>query len=109
MLNEGKMVERKTANLTDRTITSLDEAPYKRLVRTPAYTKYRENKLEQIVESDFLYFYGINWHNRKAYIQGKFKNIDSVVERFSEKDNLLPQVRDYLNKKFENTRKSLIE
>jgi hypothetical protein len=108
-LAEGKIAERKVSNPVDRSITSLDEAPYKRLVRTPAYLKFRENKLNQIVESDFLYFYGINWHNRKAFIQGKLKNIDAIVDNFYEKDNMLLQLRNYLNEKFANTRKSLIE
>ena len=40
---------------SDRTISSVEEAPYKRLIRTPAYQKFKEGKTEQIVESDFLY------------------------------------------------------
>jgi hypothetical protein len=43
----------------NREISSMDEAPYKRLKKTPAYEKLSSGRSEQIVETDFLYFYGI--------------------------------------------------
>jgi hypothetical protein len=96
-------------NAADRTITSIDEAPYKRLTRTTAYQKFKENKTEQIVESDFLYFYGINWHSKKAFVEGKIRNIDLVIDKFSSKDPLLKKVRDFLNDKFQPTKNTLIK
>ena len=44
----------------NREISSMDEAPYKRLKKTPAYEKFASGHPEQIVETDFLYFYGIS-------------------------------------------------
>ena len=99
--------EKKVKGSSDITISSLDEAPYKRLIRTPAYQKFKEKKTEQIVESDFLYFYGINWQTSKAVVQGKIKNVDSVISNFADKDKTLKEVRDFLNTKFEQTKKSL--
>lgn len=86
----------------------MDEAPFKRLIRTPAYQKFKEGKLEQIVETDFLYFYGINWQNSKASVQGKIKNVDLVISNFEDKDPLLKDIREFLNSKFQDTKKSLI-
>lgn len=103
-----KVVKKKNLKTSDRSISSIDEAPYNRLVKTPAYIKFIENKLEQIVETDFLYFYGINWHSKKSFIQNRFKNIDSVVDSFSQKDFKLLEVKEYLNSKFKSTRQSLI-
>lgn len=94
-------------NATDRTITSIDEAPYKRLIRTPAYLKYKEGKLEQIVETDYLYFYGINWQSSKAAVEGKIRNVDSVILNFTDKDLMLKEVSDFLNTKFKQTKQSL--
>ncbi len=104
-----KVDEKKGNSSSDRTISSLDESPYKRLLRTPAYQKFKEGKTEQIVESDYLYFYGINWQTSKAVVQGKMKNVDSVVSNFADKDKTLKEVRDFLNSKFESTKKSLIK
>lgn len=101
--------EKKGNSSSDRTISSLDESPFKRLLRTPAYQKFKEGKTEQIVESDFLYFYGINWQTSKAVVQGKMKNVDTVVSNFADKDKTLKAVRDFLNSKFENTKQSLIK
>lgn len=95
-------------NAADRTISSMDEAPFKRLTRTPAYQKFKEGKLEQIVETDYLYFYGINWQNSKASVQGKIKNVDLVISNFEEKDPMLKNVREFLNSKFQDTKTSLI-
>lgn len=101
--------KKKGTGTSDRTISSLDEAPFKRLIRTPAYQKFKEGKTEQIVESDFLYFYGINWQTSKAAVQGKMKNVNSVISNFENKDKLLKDVRDFLNLKFDHTKKSLIK
>lgn len=99
--------EKKGTSTSNRTISSLDEAPFKRLIRTPAYQKFKEGRTEQIVESDFLYFYGINWQTSKAVVQGKMKNVDSVISNFENKDNLLKDVRDFLNTKFIKTKNTL--
>lgn len=99
--------EKKGNSSSDRTISSLDEAPFKRLLRTPAYQKFKEGKLEQIVETDFLYFYGINWQTSKAVAQGKMKNVDAVISIFADKDPSLKKMQDFLNSKFEHTKKSL--
>jgi hypothetical protein len=96
-------------NAVDRTISSMDEAPFRRLIRTPAYQKFKEGKTEQIVETDFLYFYGINWQNSKASVQGKLKNVDLIISIFEDKDPLLKKVREFLNSKFHDTKKSLIK
>jgi hypothetical protein len=40
----------------DRMIGALDEAPYKRLRKTPAYEKLSHGREQEIVETDFLYF-----------------------------------------------------
>jgi len=91
-LKQPKKISSKS--VVDRTISSIDEAPFKRLVRTPAYRKFKEGKTEQIVETDFLYFYGINWQTSKAIVQGRMKNVDSVVSNFADKDKILKKVRD---------------
>lgn len=104
-----KVDEKKGNSYSDRTISSLDEAPFKRLIRTPAYQKFKDGKLEQIVESDFLYFYGINWQTSKASVKGKLKNVDTVISKFADKDKTLIEVRDFLNSKFENTKNILIK
>jgi hypothetical protein len=108
-LKNRRVLKSNSKNAADRTITSIDEGPYKRLVRTPAYQKFIEGKTDQIVESDFLYFYGINWHLSKAIVQGKLRNVDLVVDSFSNKDETLLKVRNFLNSKFESTKNSLIK
>ncbi len=85
-LTSKKLTKLNLKNSTDRTISSMDEAPFKRLTRTPAYQKFKEGKLEQIVETDFLYFYGINWRNSKASVQEKIKNVDLVISNFEDKN-----------------------
>lgn len=108
LVENHRVNERKGFNTANRDISSLEEAPYKRLTKTPAYKKFVENKLEQIVETDFLYFYGINWHSKKSFIQNRLKNVDSIVDTFSQKDFKLLEVKEYLNSKFKSTKQSLI-
>lgn len=91
----------------DRTITSVDQAPYKRLVSTPAYRKFQDGEEEKIVESDFLYFYGISWSSSKAQIEGKIKNVDATVAKFADKDQKLVELHKFLNSKFTSIRESL--
>jgi len=108
LVEHQKVTERKGFNTANRDLSSLEEAPYKRLIKTPAYKKFIENKLEQIVETDYLYFYGINWHSKKSFIQNRIINIDSVVDSFNQKDSKLREVKEYLNTKFKNTKELLI-
>src|SRR5258707_1362112 len=77
------------ANAADRTISALDEAPYKRLRKTPAYEKFNANHKEQIVETDFLYFYGLTWHTKRSVAHNRIKNVDAVVETFANRDDML--------------------
>jgi len=96
---------KKTAN---REMTSIDETPYNRLKKTTAYEKYMAGKINEIVESDFLYFYGINWHSKKSFIQNRIKNVDSVVKRFKPSDKILEGVFKYLTEKFGDVKEQLI-
>ncbi len=105
LLTEDKL---KPKNKTDRTVSSMDEAPYKKLIKTPAYLKFKNGLQEQIVETDFLYFYGINWHNKSSVIQGKMKNVNLIINTFAAKDTLLEEVANFINQKFEKTLKSLV-
>ena len=85
VLNEDtKILSNKLGD--DRTISSIDEAPYKRLIKTPAYLKFVSGKKNEIVETDYLQFFGVNWHQKPAYIDGKIKNIELVVSTFKKKD-----------------------
>ncbi|MGD0651848.1 MAG: hypothetical protein ABSA97_12035 [Verrucomicrobiia bacterium] len=93
----------------NREISSMDEAPYKRLKKTPAYEKFSSGHPEQIVETDILYFYGISWHTKRSIIHNRIKNVDATVKNFSEKDPLLRQVHQLLNEKFSKIRKELLE
>lgn len=95
-------------NKADRTISSIDEAPYKRLVRTPAYLKFKSGKIDEIVETDFLYFYGINWHSKISLVQNRIKNIDAVVQAFSKKDIVLKQVHELLNSDYDYVKQKLL-
>ena len=94
--------------VADRTISSIDEAPYKRLKKTPAYKKYYQDKINEIVETDFLYFYGINWHSKISLIQNRIKNIDAVVKEFSKKDPVLKKVHQLLNEEFGYVKQKLL-
>jgi len=93
----------------NREISSMDESPYKRLRKTPAYEKLNSGHPEQIVETDFLYFYGISWHTKRSIIHNRIKNVDAVVEKFSGGDSVLRQVHQMLNEKFPSVRKELLE
>ena len=106
-LSLRNIVEKKGVNVADRALNSIEQASYNRLTRTPAYQKFINNKKEQIVESDFLYFYGINWYTKPAQVLNKIKNINYVVDTFSERDLILKSVRDFLNEIFESTKTSL--
>lgn len=92
----------------DRTISSIDEAPYKRLTKTPAYKKFEIGKSNEIVETDYLQFYGVNWHQKPALIDGKMKNIDLVIENFSSKDKVLKELYQFLTDRFISTKNFLL-
>src|SRR6266404_5999426 len=55
LIDREKIKEAKGNKKADRTIRSIDEAPYKRLIKTPAYLKFQSDKKNEIVETDFLY------------------------------------------------------
>ena len=97
------------SNAADRTISALDEAPYKRLKKTPAYEKFAANHKEQIVETDFLYFYGLTWHTKRSSAHNRIKNVDAVVETFGDRDPILRGVHGLLNERFLHVRKQLLE
>lgn len=92
----------------DRTISSIDEAPYKRLTKSPAYKKYESGKSNEIVETDYLQFYGVSWHQKPALIDGKMKNIELVVSNFSSKDKVLKELHQFLTDKFISTKNFLL-
>lgn len=97
----------RSRNADDRSVSSIDEAPYKRLTRTPAYKKFINGEIEKIVESDFLYFYGISWNSNRAYTEGRIRNVDLVIASFSEKDLILKKLSDFLNEKFKHVKESI--
>jgi hypothetical protein len=97
------------SNAADRSISSLDEAPYRRLKKTPAYEKLAANHEEQIVETDFLYFYGLTWHTKRSVAHNRIKNVDAVVMSFGNRDPLLAKVHALLNERFSHVRKQLLE
>lgn len=108
VLNEGtKILSNKLGD--DRTISSIDEAPYKRLIKTPAYLKFVSGKKNEIVETDYLQFFGVNWHQKPAYIEGKIKNVELVVDTFKTKDEVLNELHKYLIGKFESTKNFLLK
>ena len=93
----------------DRTISALDEAPYKRLRKTPAYEKLSHGREHEIVETDFLYFYGVTWHTKRSVAHNRIKNVDAVVAAFESRDPLLARAHRVLNDKFQHVRKQLLE
>jgi len=97
------------SNAADRSISALDEAPYRRLKKTPAYEKLAANHEEQIVETDFLYFYGLTWHTKRSVAHNRIKNVDAVVTTFADRDPLLARVHALLNERFSHVRKQLLE
>jgi len=109
LMEQGEIPDLLSKNAADRTISSIEEAPYKRLKKTPAYEKYSVNKLNEIVETDFLYFYGVNWHTKRTVAENKIKNIDLIVKTFSDKDPLLEKVQRFLNDEFAYVRVKLLK
>jgi hypothetical protein len=99
----------KSKNAADRTISSIEEAPYRRLIKSPVYQKYCTSKLDEIVETDFLYFYGINWHSKSTIIENKIKNVDAVVKKFADKDPILVKIHDLLNEQFKYVKIKLLD
>lgn len=97
----------KATRIANRELTSIDETPYNRLKKTTAYVKFKENRINEIVESDFLYFYGITWHSKKSFIQNRIKNIDDTVKRFSPTDKVLEAVFQYLSDHFGDIKRQL--
>lgn len=97
------------SNAADRTISALDEAPYKRLKKTPAYEKLSQGREQEIVETDFLYFYGVTWHSKRSVAHNRIKNVDAVVSAFKLRDPLLGRAHALLNAKFEHVRNRLLE
>jgi hypothetical protein len=109
LIEHRRVDERFSNGAADREISSMAEAPYKRLKKTPAYEKFRSGHTEQIVETDFLYFYGISWHTRPSVIHNRIKNVDAVVTKFTGRDPVLGRVHRLLNDKFPDVRKQLLE
>lgn len=109
LINHGELTEFVSKNAADRSISSIEEAPYKRLKKTPAYEKFLANKLNEIVETDFLYFYGINWHTKNTIVENKIKNIDLIVKKFSEQDPILMKVQRFLNDEFAYVKDKLLK
>jgi hypothetical protein len=93
----------------DRTMSALDEAPYKRLRKTPAYEKLAHGREHEIVETDFLYFYGVTWHTKRSVAHNRIKNVDAVVTAFESRDPLLGRARQLLNDRFQHVRNQLLE
>lgn len=93
----------------DRMISAFDEAPYKRLRKTPAYEKLSHGREQEIVETDFLYFYGVTWHTKRSVAHNRIKNVDATVAAFELRDPLLARAHRLLNEKFPDVRKQLLE
>ncbi|TAK59464.1 MAG: hypothetical protein EPO24_07610 [Bacteroidetes bacterium] len=108
LINLDSVHAKKGVSIADRTMSSMEEAPYKRLKKTPAYEKYKNGRVEQIVETDYLYFYGINWHTKKSIVHNRIKNVDAVVYNFSITDDILKEVHQLLNKKFAKVKQQLL-
>ena len=104
-----KQITNKSKNAADRTISSIEEAPYKRLKKTPAYEKYLSGRLHEIVETDYLYFYGISWHTKNTFVVNKIKNVDLVVKTFAKKDPILEKVHKFLNDEFAYVKSKLLK
>lgn len=98
----------KGKKIANRNISSIEETPYNRLKRTSAYLKYSEGRINEIVESDYLYFYGFNWHSRRSFIQNRIKNVDDTIKRFSSSDSILDNLFKYLNQNFSRIKEQLI-
>lgn len=108
LVTHKRIKEAKGHTIADRSMSSIDEAPYKRLIKTPAYLKYQSGRINEIVETDFLYFYGINWHSKISLVQNRIKNVDSVVKKFAEKDLVLNKVHNLLNTEYKYVKQKLL-
>ena len=97
------------SNMADRSISALDEAPYKRLRKTPAYEKLVHRREHELVETDFLYFYGVTWHSKRSVAYNRIKNVDAVVAAFSARDPMLGRAHALLNTRFQHVRNRLLE
>lgn len=109
LVKHGKIKQSHGNKVADRNISSIDEAPYRRLTKSPAYVKYLANKSNEIVETDFLYFYGINWHSKPSIVQNRIKNVDAVVKSFKEKDSILKNVHSLINENFNYVKEKLLK
>lgn len=109
MVATGKAESGVKKGRADRSISSMDEAPYKRLIKCPAYLKFTSGRANEIVETDFLYFYGINWHSKPSIVQNRIKNIDTVVKSFEKRDPVLKQVQLLLKKDYEYVQEKLLK
>ncbi len=109
LISLNKIAKSHSKNAADRTISSIEEAPYKKLVNSPAYQKFKRDDLEQIVETDFLYFYGITWHTKSTLASNKIRNVEKVVQQFKEKDPILLKVFDLVNKKFASIKNNFLK
>ena len=107
LISQGAITKGNGQRTYDHSVSDMDEAPYRRLRKTPAYEKLRMGHPEQIVETDFLYFYGINWHTKATLVHSRLKNVDMVVKAFSSKDALLKEVHQLLNEKYAEVRQRL--
>lgn len=105
-LNKIQDIQQK--EIPDRSLSLMEEAPYKRLTKTPAYIKFKDNRIDEIVETDFLYFYGINWHSKKSFVENRIINADAVVKVFGKKDKILREVHLLLNEKFGGVKTHLL-
>jgi hypothetical protein len=109
LVQSHKVIQNTGYSAADRELSSMDEAPYKRLRKTPAYEKLNNGHPEQVVETDFLYFYGISWHTKRSVVHNRIKNVDAVVGAFAKKDPLLRETYELLNDRFKDLRKELME
>ena len=107
LIKYNKVSEIKGARTANRNISSIDETPYNKLKKTPVYQKVKEKRINEIVETDFLYFYGINWHSKPSFIKSRIKNIDMIVKEFSKNDLILKEVHEILNKMFKEIKYEL--
>ena len=109
LISNGAVIEPDKRGARDHSISDMDEAPYRRLRKTPAYEKLHAGHPEQIVETDFLCFYGVNWHTKTTLAHSRLKNVDAVVAAFSPKDPLLGEAHRFLNEKYQHVRERLMK
>ena len=109
LVTAGKVQAVQSHHAADRSISAFDEAPYKRLKKTPPYEKLVHGREHEIVETDFLYFYGVTWHTKRSVAHNRIKNVDAVVTAFESRDPVLGRARQLLNERFQYVRKQLLE